>query len=285
MRQSLIVSINGRDALPVRAIPYVAGRSFYSPDEVAKHLARAIDAPFARLQNTTAFRLSGQSPKPVLPKDWHATVAYIDALESKLKRKQHSHAEGYAKWLKQATRLLPAGVFVWCKQFDKDFRRDIKKIATSEMRKGDDKLDYSPMLLEHERKMILEGAPTQPADDLTPAQKPDEPADAPAEPSNAEGNDTSTDAAGIQTRIGGEPLLVKGKNSRKQVDAWVKFQAKANVMKIGDTAAALAERIHLMADRWGYESERGKLTIASITKMLPAGITGGRAKARGRPIK
>lgn len=62
MQKRLTVFINRREALSVRAIPYVAGRSFLSPDEVAKQLARRVGAPFARLQNTTAFHLSGQSP-------------------------------------------------------------------------------------------------------------------------------------------------------------------------------------------------------------------------------
>jgi hypothetical protein len=103
-----------------------------------------------------------------------------------------------------------------------------------------------------------------------------------AEAPVAEGNDRSVDAFGIQTRQNGEPWLVKGKNRRKQVDAWVKWQAK-EIVEPNDKGNDLAERIQLIADKWGYESEREKLTIASITKMLPAGITGGRAKARGRP--
>ena len=105
--------------------------------------------------------------------------------------------------------------------------------------------------------------------------------DAPAARRGSEADNCSTDGAGIQTRADGEPWLTKGKNSREDVDAWVKWQAKANV-KAGDTTDLLAERIRREADRWGYESERGKLTVASIIKMLPSGITGGR---RGRPKK
>ena len=106
-------------------------------------------------------------------------------------------------------------------------------------------------------------------------------AGAPAAPSDTKRKDLSTDDDEIGTRASGEPDLVKGKNGRKRVEAWVEWQAKESV-KVGDTTDALAERIRLTADKWGYESERGTLTVASIIKMLPAGITGGR---RGRPKK
>jgi hypothetical protein len=79
------------------------------------------------------------------------------------------------------------------------------------------------------------------------------------------------------TQESGEPYLQKGRNSRKAVENWVAWQANSRVEK-DDTVADLAKRIWLIAERWGYESERGKMTVASITKMIPAGLTGGRSK-------
>jgi hypothetical protein len=159
MQKRLTLFIDGREALPVRAISYVAGRRFLSPDEVAKHLARQVGAPFARLRNTTAFHLSEQSPISVLPKEWDEIVTRFDALESKLKRVQPNENEGYEEWQGQSTPLLPSGVFVWCDEFEKDFRLDIERIAPEYRREGDDILNYSPMLSDEQRKMILEGAP------------------------------------------------------------------------------------------------------------------------------
>jgi hypothetical protein len=84
--------------------------------------------------------------------------------------------------------------------------------------------------------------------------------------------------------FGGEPQLIKGKNKRADVDKWVKFQA--NEMKTpADTGSALAERIQLLAKKHGYESERKELSLATITRMLPSGITGGRGKTVGKSKK
>lgn len=88
----------------------------------------------------------------------------------------------------------------------------------------------------------------------------------------------------IYTREDGEPILRKGKNDRAKVDAWVKWRA-AKEVKINDNMNDLATRIKLSAERWGYQSERGPLSISSIVKIIPAGITGGRAKNMGKPKK
>lgn len=83
------------------------------------------------------------------------------------------------------------------------------------------------------------------------------------------------------TQETGEPhLKQKSRNSRAAVDKWVKWKAK-QMVEATDTMADLAGKIQTEADRWGYESERGSMTIASITKMIPAGQTGGLAKNKG----
>lgn len=82
----------------------------------------------------------------------------------------------------------------------------------------------------------------------------------------------------------GKPNLRKGRNSRGAVKAWVASEARNNV-KTGDTVCAIAERVQSTAERFGYQSERGPLTVSSIVRMIPAGLTGGRAKNTGRTKK
>lgn len=78
-----------------------------------------------------------------------------------------------------------------------------------------------------------------------------------------------------------EPFLQRNsRNSRAAVDRWVKWQAQQQV-KDADNTSDLAARILEIAGRWEYQSERGPMTIASITKMLPPGLTGGRGKNKG----
>lgn len=91
----------------------------------------------------------------------------------------------------------------------------------------------------------------------------------------------------VHTGLDGVPYLQKGKNARDKVDAWVKFQAK-KMLKADDKASDLVDRIYLEANKWGYQSDRTKegqtISEATITKMLPAKITGGRRK-NGRKSK
>lgn len=93
---------------------------------------------------------------------------------------------------------------------------------------------------------------------------------------------------GIHRGLDGSPPLKKGKNARDKVDAWVKWQARTMV-KAGDNASDLVDRIYTLADKWGYQSDRTKdgetISIATITKMLPEKITGGRGKNRGKSKK
>lgn len=84
----------------------------------------------------------------------------------------------------------------------------------------------------------------------------------------------------IRRDIDGAPSLNNGKNSRKIIKTWIQWQAK-QVFKLGDTNKMLAENILSLANRFNYESERGPLSIATIIKMIPPGLTGGRANNKG----
>jgi hypothetical protein len=98
-------------------------------------------------------------------------------------------------------------------------------------------------------------------------------------------DDTAARKEAGPKREAGEPFLQpKSKNSRAAVDQWVKWQAY-QLVKTADTTSELAKRIWALADRWKYESERGPMTIPSITKMLPPGLTGGRGKNKGIKAK
>lgn len=86
--------------------------------------------------------------------------------------------------------------------------------------------------------------------------------------------------------LDGEPKLQRGPNKRAKVEVWVKWQA-VKLKKDGDNGVDLADRIKSLADNStrGYKSEQGELTIPSIVRMLPSGITGGRGKNRSKSKK
>lgn len=95
---------------------------------------------------------------------------------------------------------------------------------------------------------------------------------------------TSVTEVGDIKALDGSPTMTKGRNSRKRIVEWVQWQAR-HFVKTGDTTNELANKIWLEANRWGIESERGLLSKASILKMLPPGITGGRSKNMGKSKK
>jgi hypothetical protein len=155
---SLLVQVAGRDALPVRAIPYVTGWCM-SPDDVAKQLAQVTGEPFARLRTTLAYFLNGGTPRKMLPKEWDRYVATLDGLEAGIRAKHKDDALGYSVWLTEAAAKLPAGVFVWRDEFEKDYQRDFSPDALTMTRErpGERELTYAPMLEDELRTMVLAG--------------------------------------------------------------------------------------------------------------------------------
>jgi hypothetical protein len=81
----------------------------------------------------------------------------------------------------------------------------------------------------------------------------------------------ATDAT--QTAEGSVPRLAVGSNSRSTVQAYVAYQAKL-LRTDSDTLKSLAEKVFATI-MGGCRGERGAITTASITRMIPAGITGG----------
>lgn len=155
---SLVVNVAGRDALPVRAIPYVSGWSI-SPDVVAKQLARAAADGFQKLQHTDAYHRPGGRVVKLLPKEWDAYVAALDGFEAELKGKFVSDDEGYAAWVSRSVAKLPAGVFVWLDEFTADWQRDFgpERLSIMGERPGDRELNLSPYLANETLNMVLDG--------------------------------------------------------------------------------------------------------------------------------
>lgn len=160
MFDELTVRIHGRDALPVRAIPHITGWQL-SPDEVAGQFARSIGKPFAKLQNTCAYRLKDGTPAKVLPKQWDVIVAELEGLEAEIRERNNKDKsgdnKGYAEWLATSVTKLPAGVFAWLDEFiaDKPFGR--KPLSEDSAREGDRELVDAPLLTNEQRQEMFKG--------------------------------------------------------------------------------------------------------------------------------
>jgi hypothetical protein len=156
--KKLVVSIHGREALPVRAIPFVTGR-LMSAEDVAKNLARNVGKTFSQLQNLSAYHLIDGEPAPIAAKEWDAVAARLDALEADLRAQYPNDDQGYAAWLSKSVALLPDGVFVWLDEFENDFFEDFSddRVSFVDEREGERALAYAPMMSDEERALVLAG--------------------------------------------------------------------------------------------------------------------------------
>jgi hypothetical protein len=156
-----VVQIDGRHAIPVRAIPYVTGWKL-SPDELAQQLGRRASPGFARLKSVAAYHVQAGFPVKMLPKEWDACIAQLAGFAADVGDKFPNDTNGsqrYAAWRDGSAELLPAGAFVWRDEFEADFYRDFspEAVTFSFERPGDVELIYSPLVSEYMRAAMLAG--------------------------------------------------------------------------------------------------------------------------------
>jgi hypothetical protein len=144
----LSYSIAGREAIPVRAIPFITGWMI-SPDQIARDMARRnVDSVFCVLRNLTAHHLVADTLASILPKEWDDVCVRMDALKARLDAKHANWNAGYAEWREASFQLLPAGVFVWKEEFEAELgqRQAEGEVSLTAERPGDRQLNYQPMI-------------------------------------------------------------------------------------------------------------------------------------------
>jgi len=158
---NVVFCISGREAIPVRAIPYVTGWDV-SPDMVAQSLANSSDG--VRLDRLTAsqYHVDG-SHTPILPKEWDGIEDLLRGLSASLEAKNSNRDITRPQWLKESIPLLPAGVFVWRDELEKSWLRFSAQTSTRKgERPNDGMLNFSPMIPDALlREQVCEGLPFQ----------------------------------------------------------------------------------------------------------------------------
>jgi hypothetical protein len=153
----VIAFIDGREAIPIRAIPFVTGW-LMGPINVARSLANTDWAE--TLKGINAYQLlSNYGPAKTLPKEWDVIVIDLRVLSSKLGGEEKIKDENLATWWRDSISLLPAGVFVWKNEFEQAFNRfyGSESHIRFEERSGDRELNYSPMIPSELRLTVAEG--------------------------------------------------------------------------------------------------------------------------------
>lgn len=153
---NVIIKIDGREAIPVRAVPYVTGW-IMSPDVVASSLAHT--DKINRLEGITAYHYSSEDIAQMLPKEWDAAEADLETLSNKLKATETMEQENYPTWRREAIRMLLPGCFVWRAEFEAAFQDAYGPDRFSFLieRDGERELNFTPFIPLDLRAVVMEG--------------------------------------------------------------------------------------------------------------------------------
>lgn len=119
---NVIVMIDGREAIPVRAIPFLTNWETMSPDAIAEALAHEDELHWDYFFPLTALRFESSQPKPIAASWWENFPAkHLSAISATLKARETAgeltHEQAYIEWRRQSLLELPSGVFVWKDEF------------------------------------------------------------------------------------------------------------------------------------------------------------------------
>jgi hypothetical protein len=148
-----------------------------SPDSIAKDLSKRSAAPFSVLRELNAYHMLGSAITTVLDKEWDAITVQLEALESRLRHKYSDDSEGYAAWRDESAQVLPAGVFVWRDEFERELGRRAAEgeVTQTTERSGDFDLNYEPMIAPSVSAMVFEGFEPEPKPSLRERARSQEP--------------------------------------------------------------------------------------------------------------
>lgn len=161
----VIVEIDGRAAIPVRAIPLLTSWTVMSPDVVAKELGHheedlsAFGVVYAYLLVTPT------KYSKVEPRDWREWVEHpIEGCDSRISATEIDRNVGRLQWREESFRLLPAGVFVWQDEFESAYMYEYgpespRARNNPDLRQEDRVLNYEPIggPCADWRRLVLEG--------------------------------------------------------------------------------------------------------------------------------
>lgn len=114
----VIVTIEGKEAIPVRALPLLTDWQVLSPDVCARIFSG--DDTLQCFEGMSAHRLNSDGSYQVVEqREWVNWVARdLRACSERIRAAQASHEAGYQQWRQESLALLPAGVFVWRKELE-----------------------------------------------------------------------------------------------------------------------------------------------------------------------
>lgn len=124
----VIVTIEGREAIPVRAIPLLTDWKKLSPDFVARIFAgdEELFLHLPAFESLCAYQLNSDGTSVATEKRaWESwVVRSLEACSTRLRKTQTNHEVGYQQWRQESWALLPSGVFVWRDEFEAAYQSE-----------------------------------------------------------------------------------------------------------------------------------------------------------------
>jgi hypothetical protein len=158
-RNDTIITIEGREAIPVRAIPFITGW-LMSPDNIAASLAN--NDLGKKFKDLFAYHLpSNGRPARLLPRDWDAIDADLEILFRPRETNGKVSQQKQAVWRQESIKLLPPGTFVWKDGFEQAFTLFYSSDNHTglEERSGERELNFFPLIPLESRGLVTEGFP------------------------------------------------------------------------------------------------------------------------------
>jgi hypothetical protein len=156
----LTLWVEGREVIPVRAIPYVTNSSRFKPDILVQRFARNDPFQYSVFRKNWAletYRVQGTLSLPVNPVEWDKVVARIKRVTAIITKGFSTTLTKYAVWNIAATAALPAGCFVIYDEFVASWEADRIGGVSDERPPENDILTLSPAIDDHTRAMVMEG--------------------------------------------------------------------------------------------------------------------------------
>ena len=145
------VKIPEREALPVRAIPYVTGWDRFTPVPLVRYLAQDPDRFTEWDKPLTAYVRRDGAPVAVAPSHWDRVLRILQSFEAQTG--PVTDLSGDEAWLEHAAEKIPAGLFVWLDEFTDVYRAYCDKFGEK-----NNTLDLDPLLMDDAtRAMVMEG--------------------------------------------------------------------------------------------------------------------------------
>jgi len=192
---NVIVLIEGREAIPVRAIPWLTNWRVMGPNEIAAALEHEDDEAHEGFYELRAYHRQDGTTALVDKDCWRHLRKRLKVLANKIYAAELSSEDDPQRWRDESLLLLPAGVFVWkddyvmCYEKGYDPHDSLEKYqegsfkeystssTTEEESAFDLTLNFNPSLSENETAMVTEGFEPQ-KNDAKPQAAPAQPADA-----------------------------------------------------------------------------------------------------------